>query len=113
MAGMGWQTTGDVAAFRGEAGAFLRRERARNTVLLTLTEQLRVSHSRGAAADAGAADPAGLPLFGWRAGRGPAAAPSPRGLSSTRRRIRCCSPRSPRAPPLTSPPPWRAGRFAA
>src|ERR1700722_6683358 len=70
MAGMGWQTTGDVAAFRGEAGAFLRRERARNTVLLTLTEQLRVSHSRGAAADAGAADPAGLPLFGWWAGDG-------------------------------------------
>jgi len=67
---MGWQTTGDVAAFRGEAGAFLRRERARNTVLLTLTEQLRVSHSRGAVADAGAADPAGLPLFGWWAGDG-------------------------------------------
>ena len=65
---MGWRTTGDVAAFLDEVGAFLRRERARNTVLLTVTEQLRVNQSRDA--DAGAADPAGLPLFGWWAGDG-------------------------------------------
>ena len=39
MAAMGWRTTGDVAEFLAAAGAYLRRERARNTVILTVTEQ--------------------------------------------------------------------------
>jgi GNAT superfamily N-acetyltransferase len=72
MAGMRWRTTGDVAEFLGLAGAALRQERARNTVLLTVTEQLRVNQARDAAAAGPAADPARLPLFGWQAGHGDA-----------------------------------------
>lgn len=66
---MGWRTTGDVAEFLGAAGGYLRRERARNTVLLTVTEQLRLNPARDAAATI-VADPAGLPLFGWWTGSG-------------------------------------------
>lgn len=67
---MGWRTTGDVAEFLGVAGGHLRQERARNTVLLTVTEQLRVNPAPKPApaaptqAAAAAADPARLPLFG-------------------------------------------------
>ena len=43
MAGLGWRTTGDVAEFLGAAGGYLRLAPARNTVLLTVTEQLRVN----------------------------------------------------------------------
>jgi GNAT superfamily N-acetyltransferase len=68
MAGMGWRTTGDVAEFLGVAGGYLRRERARNTVLLTVTGQLRASQARDASA--AVTDPARLPLFGWWAGHG-------------------------------------------
>jgi hypothetical protein len=68
MTGMGWRTTGDVAEFLGVAGGYLRQERARNTVLLTVTEQLRVkavpAPTPPAPAQATAADPARLPLFG-------------------------------------------------
>src|SRR5215831_19333344 len=71
---MGWRTTGDVAEFLAAAGDFLRGERARNTVFLTVTETLRANPGqyRGNT-DAG---PAGLPLFGWwspgeGAGEGP------------------------------------------
>ncbi len=70
MAGMGWQTTGDVAEFLTAAGAYLRQERARNTVLLTVAEQLRVNPARYAAAEAGGTGPAHRPLFGWWTGRG-------------------------------------------
>lgn len=66
---MGWRTTGDVTEFLGAAGGYLRQERARNTVLLTVTEQMRVNPSRDAAA-AATADPARLPLFGWWTGHG-------------------------------------------
>jgi GNAT superfamily N-acetyltransferase len=65
MAGMTWRTTGDVAEFLDVAGAYLRRERARNTVLLTVTDQLRVSPAR----DAAAVGQARRPLFGWWQGR--------------------------------------------
>jgi GNAT superfamily N-acetyltransferase len=68
MAGMGWRTTGDVAEFLGAAGGYLRLERARNTVLLTVTEQMRVNLAREATP--AAADPAHLPLFGWWTGQG-------------------------------------------
>ena len=60
---MGWQTTGDVAEFLAAAGAFLRAERARNTVFLTVTETMRVNPARYHGGDD--ADPARLPLFGW------------------------------------------------
>ena len=73
MAGMGWQTTGDVAEFLTAAGAYLRRERARNTVLLTVTEQLRVNPARFGAAEADGTGPAHRPLFGWWTGNGGAA----------------------------------------
>jgi predicted GNAT family acetyltransferase len=46
MTGMGWQTTGDVAEFLAAAGPYLRRERARNTVILTVTETMRVNASQ-------------------------------------------------------------------
>ena len=78
MAAMAWQTTGDVTEFLAAAGPYLRRERVRNTVLLSVTETMRVT----AAASAGKSSPAaGLdherrqaggvagqaarPLFGW------------------------------------------------
>jgi RimJ/RimL family protein N-acetyltransferase len=60
---MGWQTTGDVAEFLAAAGAFLRAERARNTVFLTVTETMRVNPAQYRGGDD--ADPARLPLFGW------------------------------------------------
>ncbi len=69
MAGMGWRTTEDVAEFLARAGAYLRRERARNTVLLTVAEQLRVNPARCAAPEAGGAGPAHHPLFGWWTGQ--------------------------------------------
>ena len=72
MTGMGWRTTGDAAEFLAAAGEYLWRERARNTVILTVSEQLRLSPARyaqpagGDAADGDAADgPAGCPLLGW------------------------------------------------
>jgi RimJ/RimL family protein N-acetyltransferase len=57
---MTWQTTSDVHEFLATAGGHLRRERARNTVMLTVTEQVRLDPARYAAS------PAGGPLFGWR-----------------------------------------------
>jgi RimJ/RimL family protein N-acetyltransferase len=60
---MGWQTTGDVAEFLAAAGAFLRAERARNTVFLTVTETMRMNPAQYHGEDD--VDPARLPLFGW------------------------------------------------
>jgi hypothetical protein len=60
---MGWVTTGDPAAFLAAAGSFLRAERARNTVLLTVAESARANPSAYAAR--GAADAGKRPLFGW------------------------------------------------
>ena len=60
---MGWQTTGDVAEFLAAAGAFLRAERARNTVMLSVAETIRAYPARYRAGSE--ADPARLPLFGW------------------------------------------------
>lgn len=81
---MAWQTTGDVAEFLAAAGPYLRRERARNTIILTVTEAMRVSSagSGGGAPDASApadpADPATRPLLGWWTGPpGPPAPPAP------------------------------------
>jgi GNAT superfamily N-acetyltransferase len=60
---MGWVTTGDPAAFLAAAGSFLRAERARNTVLLTVTETALADPSTYAAP--GETDPDKRPLFGW------------------------------------------------
>ena len=60
---MGWQTTGDVAEFLAAAGVFLRAERARNTIVLTVTETMRVNPAQSPGGDH--PDPARLPLFGW------------------------------------------------
>jgi GNAT superfamily N-acetyltransferase len=67
MTGMVWRTTGDVAGFLAAAGECLWRERARNTVLLTVSEQLRVNPARYfSPADTGeSADRDRRPLFGW------------------------------------------------
>ena len=54
MAAMAWQTTGDVTEFLAAAGPYLRRERVRNTVILSVTETMRVN----AAASAGKSPPA-------------------------------------------------------
>jgi len=53
---MSWQLTETVDEFLAEAGEFLRAERARNTVILTVTETLRVSGGSGAVV---------APLLGW------------------------------------------------
>jgi RimJ/RimL family protein N-acetyltransferase len=60
---MSWVTTGDAAGFLAEAGAFLRAERARNTVLLTVAETARADPSYFA--DSGDAGQDKRPLFGW------------------------------------------------
>jgi len=55
---MGWRTTGDVADFLAAAGPFLRGDRVRNTVLLTVTETIRENpalHRSGPAGPAGRA----------------------------------------------------------
>jgi GNAT superfamily N-acetyltransferase len=67
---MSWETTREAAEFLEMAGSFLRAERARNTVLLTVAEAARANPGRytGAAAGAGNGDRAdanSLPLFGW------------------------------------------------
>jgi GNAT superfamily N-acetyltransferase len=67
MTGMGWQTTADVTEFLTHAGDYLLRERARNTVILTVSEQLRANRARYSA-PAGASEghgPGSRPLFGW------------------------------------------------
>ena len=77
MAAMAWQTTGDVTEFLAAAGPYLRRERVRNTVILSVTETMRVNaaasagksspaagHPESASAD-GVAGQAARPLFGW------------------------------------------------
>ena len=56
---MGWRTTGDVAEFLAAAGEYLWRERARNTVILTVSEQLRVNQARYSG------HASGEPLLGW------------------------------------------------
>ncbi len=58
---MSWSTTGDVNGFLAEAGEFLRAERVRNSVILTVAENLRV---KGQLLTGG--QPAqDEPLFGW------------------------------------------------
>jgi GNAT superfamily N-acetyltransferase len=61
MTSMGWQTTGDAAEFLAAAGPYLLAERARNTVILTVTASMRAA-SAGAPP---AGDPAARPLLGW------------------------------------------------
>jgi hypothetical protein len=68
MCAMGWQTTSDVAEFLSAAGAYLKAERARNTVILTVTATMRANPARYGAPGAGP-DAASLPLLGWRTGQ--------------------------------------------
>jgi RimJ/RimL family protein N-acetyltransferase len=79
MTRMGWVTTGDVAEFLAEAGPFLRQERARNTILLTVAETARANPryyasggapasdetANGEASGDGLANTVGSPLYGW------------------------------------------------
>jgi RimJ/RimL family protein N-acetyltransferase len=77
MAAMAWQTTGDVTEFLAAAGPYLRRERTRNTVILSVTESMRAhaaaSAGKSPVSPAPAASPpsappapaADRPLFGW------------------------------------------------
>lgn len=51
---MGWRFTDEVEEFLAAAGEFLRAERARNTVALTVTETLRVDPGQY-----------GPPILGW------------------------------------------------
>ena len=61
VSAMGWRTTGDVAEFLAAAGDFLRAERVRNTVILSVTESMRACRAHASAPD----DPGRSPLFGW------------------------------------------------
>ena len=66
MTAMGWFITAYAGEFLAEAGEFLRADPVRNTVMLTVTENLRV---KAAASTPAAAPGSGLgePLFGcWR-----------------------------------------------
>ena len=110
---MAWQTTGDVAEFLAAAGPYLRRERVRNTVILTVTETMRVNAAAAARESPAAAG--ARPLLGWcpadgrpgvagRCSAGGLTRPAPwPGRSCTPRRSRSCSPPSPPRPP----PSWR------
>ena len=71
MTGMGWQTTADVTEFLAQAGDYLLSERARNTVILTVSEQLRVNPARysGPAGPSESHGPGSRPLFGWWTGQ--------------------------------------------
>jgi RimJ/RimL family protein N-acetyltransferase len=60
---MSWETTGDAAGFLAAAGSFLRAERARNTVLLTVAETARAAPSHFAGSGDASEDM--RPLFGW------------------------------------------------
>ena len=85
---MGWFTTGAVAEFLAEAGEFLRAEPARNTVILSVTENLRLSSQPGGDG----------PLFGWWR-------PGPSLAAGAHER----DPQSPGAAFMSSPPPWVRG----
>jgi predicted GNAT family acetyltransferase len=56
-----WFTTGDVDGFLAEAGEFLRAECVRNTVILTVAENLRVKGQ----VPIGGQPAQDEPLFGW------------------------------------------------
>jgi GNAT superfamily N-acetyltransferase len=75
MTSMPWQTTGDVSEFLEAAGPYLRRERVRNTTILTVTEAMRV-RSAGSAGRPSAGDPASRPLLGWWSGSAEPAGPT-------------------------------------
>jgi RimJ/RimL family protein N-acetyltransferase len=77
---MSWIITGEVGEFLAEAGDFLRAEPVRNSVLLTVTENLRVqaaAQSPPAAPDTRIPGP-DQPLFGWWR---PSAHPDPLALN--------------------------------
>jgi RimJ/RimL family protein N-acetyltransferase len=70
MARVGWCTTGAVDEFLAEAGEFLRAEPARNTVILSVTENLLLraaTRPEPHPLDAGGTTPprADEPLLGW------------------------------------------------
>ncbi len=82
MTAMGWFITADTGEFLDAAGEYLRADPARNSVLLTVTEGLRVkaagpSPAAGSPAAAGGPGPDG-PWFGWWR---PAAAPAAQGAA--------------------------------
>lgn len=109
MTRMGWQTTGDVTEFLALAGEYLARERARNTVILTVSEQLRVNPARySRSADTGGHEAPPGPLFGWWSDRAGAVSGAflhtpPHPLLLTAR---------PSASPPTWPRSWRTVRCA-
>jgi hypothetical protein len=84
---MGWRTTDDVAEFIAVAGEYLRRERARNTVILTVSEQLRVNPASERCRGNWPGEPAAAGLVG-RSGRRDRRVPAPAAPS------RSCSPPS-------------------
>lgn len=49
MAAMAWQSTSDVTEFLAAAGPYLRRERVRDTVILSVTEMMRANAEVSAA----------------------------------------------------------------
>ena len=64
MTAMGWFITADAGEFLAEAGEFLRAEPARNSVVLTVTENLRSTAAAGSPAAIPGSGP-DEPLFGW------------------------------------------------
>jgi RimJ/RimL family protein N-acetyltransferase len=61
---MAWSVTGVVAEYLAAAGEFLRAEPVRNTVILSVTEGLRVRAAGSGRADRGLTG-TDQPLFGW------------------------------------------------
>jgi len=73
---MAWQTTGDVTEFLAAAGPYLRRERTRNTIILTVTEAMRASPAASQSGSPAPSDPATRPLLGWWTGPSGQSGPS-------------------------------------
>jgi RimJ/RimL family protein N-acetyltransferase len=66
MTAMGWFITADAGEFLAEAGEFLRAEPSHNTVMLTVTENLRVNAAAPTPPPAVASGPGpDEPMFGW------------------------------------------------
>jgi hypothetical protein len=68
MGAMGWRTTGDVAEFLSAAGEYLRAERARNTVILTVTATMQSNPALYNGRPGTKPDAKRMPLLGWWTG---------------------------------------------
>jgi GNAT superfamily N-acetyltransferase len=68
MGGVGWQTTSDAAGLLAVAGEYLSAQRAKNTVMLTVTATMQASPALFYGAPGAEPEPERSPLLGWWTG---------------------------------------------